>query len=135
MIGLIIGVLWFVFASLVGKQAPEAALVDISNVLFYWYAAWWGLIMLVWFCVWVIACLADRTAGVAMTIATPILCILTSLSSALYCTSMYLVYYAGDATTPIQEWDQGYLIGAGVCVGLAIIFGFAIRMSKSGSKY
>lgn len=134
MIGLIIGVLWFVFASLVGKQAPEAAVVNISNFLFYWYAAWWGVVMLFWFGVWVIACCADKTAGVAMTIAAPILCVLMSLSSTLYCTGMYLVYHAGDAVTPIAEWDRGYLIGAAVCVGLAIVFGFATRISNSGSK-
>jgi hypothetical protein len=134
MIGLIIGVLWFVFAALVGKQAPEAAVVNISNFLFYWYVGWWSAIAVFWFGVWLISCLADKTAGLAMTIAAPIFLLMSAISTALYSTSAYLVYHAGDSATPIPEWDMGYLIAAGVCVGLALVFGLFTRITMSGSK-
>jgi hypothetical protein len=137
MIGLIIGVLWFVFASVIGGVAPEPTILSISNFLFYWYVGWWALFQ---FGVFTIGLLAMIFGQVEVKLVSPlvmfILFVLKSILSCMYATAAYLVYHAGDAAEalPLAEWDRGSLISAGVLVVLALLFSLFTRFQTNNNK-
>ena len=142
MIGLIIGVLWYVMCVLVGKQTPEAAVVDISNFLFYWYCVFGAIMCLIPVGISLcgaigtvagIATVDGKTLGGGLLLGTIglILGVLLALKSGLWIVASWLVYHAGDAATPFAEWDTQYLIAAGICAFLAVLLGMGGKAIKA----
>jgi hypothetical protein len=142
MLGLIIGVLWYVFAVLVGSAGPEVTLLAIANFLWYWYLVWGCIVLCLPIGVSLFgavlgiggACAGEGSAaagGAIFGLVGILLGVIVSVSTMLYLTAVWLLYHAGDAATSLAEWDMQYLIASGICAFLALAVG---RMSSHTSK-
>ena len=134
MIGLIIGLLWYVFAVVIGNSAPEPTLLAISNFAWYWYLSWGIIVEVILGLLGLGMLLGGSGSEKLLSFVFPILMVLTTISTGLYLTASYLVYHAGSATIPLNEWDTTNLWAAGACVGIAILFNLACKSSGSSSK-
>lgn len=145
MLGIIIGVLWYVFAVLVGGGGVEVTVLTIANFLWYWYLVWGVLVALFPLCITLFGlvttsvgtCARKRDAlvgGAAVTLVGLIIGVLSCIRSGLFLVSTWLVYHAGDAATPIAEWNQSHLVAAGICALLGMLLSIGGGKSSGSSK-
>lgn len=141
MVGIVIGVIWYVLCVLVLKNTIEVTIMDISNFLFWWYCVWGAIVMLIPLLITGFGAVgtilgvtgADEKAfggGVIVGLVGVVLAVLVALKSGLFIAAAWLVYNSGNVSTPFAEWDTQYLIAAGICAFLGIL----LNMGTSSVK-
>jgi hypothetical protein len=138
MLGIVFGLLYFVYCCVVGNAAYESTTQDVFWFLRGWYVFWLTIISIFPILIGIFGSAiticgkgSERFAGAAITAFAPLLFIIIGLKAILLVGGAHLIYIAGEYGVPFEEWDMKKVVVGGIMVLVGIIF---LRGSNSSSS-